>query len=141
MPIDIRYIAATSEEQLIPFTVEGLVSGRYDLLQKVITISLTSSSDPLRYYGGNLYSNLRSANTSGTGDTNRIRNVASVALTSVAQYIKSQQLSDTTLTDEEKLDNIIIGDIAAAPGSISISIEVRTVAGSTASASVTVTNG
>jgi hypothetical protein len=131
---DVAYTDISTDAPVqVPLTITGTAEGARILLQKVILLMFTDADDTTRYMGGRLYSNYKGANIPrDSGKT--LNNFVQSAITSVKDDIKDWQLTQTGLTDDEKLSDIQLVSMDVGADSVSAVISITTVSGATATA-------
>jgi hypothetical protein len=67
-------------------------------------VMLNGSGDPARFVGGNLIARFQGANMGG--DLGRVQGIMQIAIQDTKALIQAAQALDSTLTDDEKLQNI-----------------------------------
>lgn len=135
---DIAYTDfSTNASVLVPLTITGEATGARNLLQKVILLMFTDDKDSSRYAGGGLYANYKGANIP-KDKTDLINNFVQSALVSVRDDIKAYQVSQTGLSDDDKLNNITLESISMGDDLVSATISIVTESGATATGTTTI---
>jgi hypothetical protein len=130
--IDLK--AAPGKTVAVPLVVTGVAKGAQALLQQVIILMMVSPNDPARLAGGSLAADFRTANIS-PNNLDQVRNLLAIAIKSVLGTIQTLQ-STLTLTDAEKLSDIQLVLLQMPmPGSLTITLNVLTAAGASATGS------
>jgi len=126
MKKDICYLSPLDEAE-VPFTLVGECSGYSTLIQKIICLLLTSTKDPVRYYGGNLATLLKGCIREGAAMTNYVDS----AVAEVSDLLRTEQgLNLHNLPLEEQLDTLYTKDITIVDKTtVNIELSVTTKAG------------
>jgi len=137
MSIDVAFtLSEAPADAAVPFTVLGSCTGGQKLLQKVILVMLNGSSDPARFAGGNLIGRFQSANVGS--DLGRIQGVLQIAMQDTKTLIQTAQAADSSLTDDEKLQNIELTSLEATDrDELHATFTIVTVSGETLQATLT----
>lgn len=110
----------------MPLAIQGQVSGRAALAQRVITMLLSSSSDPARTYQTGILQEVGRSNVRNAED---LRNEFTLATAAVREVIATEQATRTDLADEDILSDVTAENIEVGEDSVSTDIVIVTVAG------------
>jgi len=136
MSTDFSYTEAGDGVYEVPLRPMGQCTGRQNLLQRIMLLLLTDTSDPLRYQGGNLYATLSSSNLTGS-DLDRIKNLLKIALAETAETVRGIQAAQTGLPDDEKLSSLELGDVAlVGDDGLDVTVQIVSVSGESTAATL-----
>ena len=125
----------------VPFTLDGTAcSGRQALLQQALMYMFTDPGDPARVSGGGMIQQLQ-----GSGMSQSLAmNLATAAAGAARLFMQTEQARQAArgvvYADDEKLSDIRISALSADKGTntVDMTVEVVTVSGAVAEASVSV---
>jgi len=129
---DLCFINKNENVTVMPLVFDGDCSDAAQrLMQKVVILMFAApATDLLRYEGGGLYSDLKTANLNEGEDTTNLFNLVNIAVTEASEAIKTEQSLDTALTDDEKLSRLILKDLSiTAQDSLSLDFDIVTISG------------
>lgn len=113
----------------MPLKITGKCEGHQVLMQKVVMLMLASTADTLRYEGGLLYDNLKSANVSENRE-DLLLNTVNIAITEVVEIIKNSQEDDPDIPDDERLAALELSDMSLpAPDSLDLELTITSADG------------
>ena len=112
--------------QEAPMEITGMVTGRAALAQRVMTMLLSSDTDPARTFETGLLQDIGKSNVRDASD---LENVFTLATSAVREVIESEQSTRTDLADEDTLSDIIADNIVVDGTTVSVDIQIITVSG------------
>lgn len=110
----------------MPLAIQGLVSGRAQLAQRVITMLLSSPDDPARTFSTGILHAVGQSNVRNAAD---LKNDFTLATKEARQVIENEQAVRTDLTDDETLSDITTENIRVDGDKVYADIVIITVSG------------
>jgi hypothetical protein len=110
----------------MPLAIQGLVSGRAQLAQRVITMLLSSPDDPLRTFSTGILNTVGQSNVRNAAD---LENDFTLATKEARQVIENEQAVRTDLTDDETLSDVTAENIKVDGDKVYADIVIITVSG------------
>ena len=110
----------------LPLSIQGEATGRVQLAQRVMTMLLSSTTDPARTYAVGLLQAIGRSNVRTAED---LENEFTLAVSTVREVIVAEQSVRTDLTDDEVLSDIVVDRIEVDGDTVSADIQIITVTG------------
>ncbi len=110
----------------MPLAIQGLVSGRAQLAQRVITMLLSSPDDPARTFSTGILNAVGQSNVRNAAD---LENDFTLATKEARQVIENEQAVRTDLTDDETLSDVTAENIKVDGDKVYADIVIVTVSG------------
>lgn len=124
---DLSFLSAVEGAVVeMPLAIQGIVDGRAALAQRVITMMLSSTSDPARTFQTGILQNVGRSNVRDAAD---LENDFTIATKEVRQIIESEQAVRTDLTEDETLSDVTAENIKVDGDRVYADIVIVTVAG------------
>lgn len=110
----------------LPLAIQGMVTGRAQLAQRVMTMLLSSTADPARTYVVGILQDVGRSNVRSAED---LVNDFTLAIATVREVITTEQALRTDLATDEILADIVTENIDVTGDKVSADIQIITESG------------